>query len=97
MACIAHFFSTLSPFAYLTGTRLEEIAARHGVGVIYGSLGIMASFARTRGTPPDARHPSRMQYRTQERTRQTGARGMSGSPFRINGADLDRYPAGQPA
>ena len=30
MAHIDYYFSTLSPYAYLAGTRLEEIAAKHG-------------------------------------------------------------------
>ena len=30
MAQIDYFFGTISPYAYLAGNRLEEIAERHG-------------------------------------------------------------------
>ncbi|MGY9046917.1 2-hydroxychromene-2-carboxylate isomerase [Puniceibacterium antarcticum] len=66
MAHINYYFTTLSPFTYLAGTRLEEIAARHGAGITYKPLDVMALFARTGGTAPRERHPSRMEYRSQE-------------------------------
>ncbi|WP_101065723.1 2-hydroxychromene-2-carboxylate isomerase [Roseovarius salinarum] len=66
MAHIDYYFSTLSPFAYLAGTRLEEIAAHHGASVTYKPLDIIALFARTGGTPPAERHPARQAYRAQE-------------------------------
>lgn len=70
MAQIEYYFSTLSPYAYLAGGRLEEIAARHAAGVIYKPLDIMQLFARTGGVAPKDRHPSRMAYRNQELPRQ---------------------------
>lgn len=69
MAAIDYFFTTLSPFTYLAGTRLEEIADQTGAAITYKPLDIMALFARTGGTPPKDRHPSRMDYRAQELTR----------------------------
>lgn len=66
MAHIDYFFSTLSPFTYLAGTRLEEVAARHGATIAYRPLDIMQLFPRTGGTPPGQRHPSRQEYRAQE-------------------------------
>lgn len=66
MAHIDFYFSTLSPFTYLAGTRLEEIATRHGAGITYKPLDIMTLFARTGGTAPKDRHPARMAYRAQE-------------------------------
>lgn len=77
MAHIDYYFSTLSPYAYLAGTGLEEIAARHGATVTYKPLDIMALFARTGGTPPAERHPSRNAYRAQELPRQAKKRGMA--------------------
>ncbi len=77
MAHIDYYFSTLSPFAYLAGDGLERIAARHGADVIYKPLDIMALFARTGGTPPAERHPSRNVYRAQELARQATKRGMA--------------------
>ena len=49
---IDYYFSTLSPFSYLAGQRLEEIAARHGAAITYKPFDIMTLFARTGGTPP---------------------------------------------
>lgn len=66
MANIDYYFSTLSPFTYLAGKRLEEIAARHGAVVTYKPMDIMTLFTRTGGTAPKDRHPARMAYRGQE-------------------------------
>jgi len=80
MPHIDYYFSTLSPFAYLAGTRLEEIADRHGAGVTYKPLDIVALFARTGGTPPNERHPSRQAYRAQDLPRQARKAGMTLNP-----------------
>lgn len=77
MQRIDYYFSTLSPWAYLAGTRAEEIAARRGLTLNYKPLDIMALFARTGGTAPADRHPSRMEYRAQELRRQVKATGMN--------------------
>ncbi len=77
MAHIDYYFSTLSPYAYLAGTGLEEIVARHGATVTYKPLDIMALFSRTGGTPAAERHPSRNAYRAQELPRQAKKRGMA--------------------
>lgn len=66
MAHIDYYFTTLSPFAYLAGMRLEEVAAKHGASITYKPLDIMALFSRTGGTAPKDRHPNRMEYRMQE-------------------------------
>lgn len=78
MPHIDYFFSTLSPYAYLAGQRLEEIAAKHGVGITYKPLDIMALFPRTGGAAPKDRHPARLEYRAQELPRQAK---KSGLPF----------------
>lgn len=70
LAHIDYYFSTLSPSAYMVGTRLEEIAARHGASVTYKPLDIMALFARTGGVPLAERHPNRQAYRAQDMARQ---------------------------
>ncbi len=77
MPQIDYFFTTLSPAAYIAGTRLEEIAARHGAGIAYKPLDIAALFARTGGTPPKDRHPSRQEYRAQDLVRQAKKAGMA--------------------
>ncbi|WP_170360555.1 2-hydroxychromene-2-carboxylate isomerase [Ruegeria arenilitoris] len=71
MARIDYYFATISPFTYLAGERLEEVAAKHGATINYKPLDIMALFGRTGGTPPKDRHPSRNEYRAQELLRQS--------------------------
>lgn len=66
MAHIDYYLSTLSPFTYLAGTRLEEIAMRHGATITYKPLDIVTLFARTGGTALPDRHPARKAYRLQE-------------------------------
>lgn len=70
MAHIDLYFSTISPYVYLAGTRAEAVAAKHGATITYKPLDIMALFARTGGTPPKDRHISRVEYRVQEVVRQ---------------------------
>ena len=70
MAHIDYYFATLSPFTYLAGTRLEQIAARHGATITYKPTDVIALFGRTGGTPPAQRHPSRQEYRAQDLLRQ---------------------------
>ncbi len=90
MPHIDYFFATISPYTYLAGTRLEEIAARHGCTVTYKPLDIIALFARTGGTPPAERHPSRQEYRAQELRRQAAKAGL---PFNIKPAHWPTNPA----
>lgn len=80
MAHIDYYFATLSPFTYFAGSRLEEIAAKHGATIAYKPLDILALFARTGGTPPGDRHPNRIAYRAQELTRNAKKTGM---PFNL--------------
>ena len=70
MPHIDYYFSTLSPYAYLAGTRLEEIAAKHGKSVNYKPLDLPALFMRTGGQLPKDRHPNKISYRAQELPRQ---------------------------
>ncbi len=90
MAHIDYFFSTLSPYAYLAGHRMEEVAARHGATVTYKPLDIMALFARTGGTAPKDRHPSRQELRAQELPRQATKLGM---PLNLRPAFWPTNPA----
>ena len=66
MTQIDYYFATLSPYCYLAGTRLEDVAAKHGATINYKPFDIIQGFARTGGTPPKDRHPSRLEYRAQE-------------------------------
>jgi 2-hydroxychromene-2-carboxylate isomerase len=66
MITIDYYFSLLSPFTYLAGLGLEEIARRHGAAIRYKPVNIMDLFNETGGTPPAKRHWSRQEYRLQE-------------------------------
>lgn len=77
MSHIDYYFSTISPYTYLAGKRLEEIAAAHGATIRYRPLDIIALFARTGGTPPADRHPARQAYRLQELQRQSKKTGLA--------------------
>ncbi|MBL3702560.1 2-hydroxychromene-2-carboxylate isomerase [Sulfitobacter sp. BDSS02] len=70
MAQIDYFFATLSPFAYLAGTRLEQIAARHEATVVYKPFDIISLFSRTGTALPKDRPVARQEYRMQELKRQ---------------------------
>lgn len=76
MAHIDYYFSTLSPYVYLAGTRLEAIAARHGATIAYKPFDLLQAFPRTGGQKPADRHPSRLAYRAQELPRQAKKQGM---------------------
>lgn len=80
---IDYYLSTLSPYAYLAGNRLEEIAAKYEAGVTYKPLDVLQLFARTGGQAPKDRHPSRMAYRAQELPRQAKKTGL---PFNFQPA-----------
>jgi 2-hydroxychromene-2-carboxylate isomerase len=66
MAHIDYYMFTLSPFTYLAGRRLEEIAVRNGATINYKPFNLMQVFEKTGGTPPKDRHISRQIYRAQE-------------------------------
>ena len=63
---INYFFTTISPFCYLAGHRLELIAARHGATIRYIPINAPALFPRTGGQVLADRHDSRKSYRLQE-------------------------------
>lgn len=77
MAHIDYFFATISPFTYLTGKRVDEIATRHGATVAYKPMDIMGLFGRTGGVKPADRHESRKDYRLQELRRQSTKAGLT--------------------
>ncbi|MDE3238420.1 MAG: 2-hydroxychromene-2-carboxylate isomerase [Paracoccaceae bacterium] len=77
MTKIDYFFSTMSPFTYLAGTRLEEIAARHGAEIRYKPVDVAALFARTGGVALKDRPQARRDYRLQELKRQAAKQRMT--------------------
>ena len=90
MPTIDYYVSTISPFAYLAGDRLERIAEAHGADIRYKPLDILTLFQRTGGVPPAERHPSRQAYRLQELRRQAAKRGM---PINLQPAHFPTNPA----
>jgi 2-hydroxychromene-2-carboxylate isomerase len=80
MAHIDYYFATVSSYAYLAGTRLEEIAQAHGATITYRPIDMMGLYARTGGKPVAERHPSRQEYRLQDLQRQAKRLGLSLSP-----------------
>jgi 2-hydroxychromene-2-carboxylate isomerase len=66
MPQISYYFSVVSVFTYLAGSRLETIAARHGADVMYRPIDIMALIRRTGGQLIAERHPNRQEYRLQD-------------------------------
>jgi 2-hydroxychromene-2-carboxylate isomerase len=90
MAHIDYFFGTLSPWAYLAGTRMEAIAARHGASVAYHPFDLVALFPRTGGLAPKDRHPNRLDYRAQELVRWAAHLGM---PLNLRPAHWPTNPA----
>ena len=80
MPHIDYYFATISPYTYLAGTRLEEIAARHGASIAYKPLDIVQLFGRTGGTVPKDRHPSRQEYRLHDLRRTAAKLGLPLNP-----------------
>lgn len=77
MAHIDYYLSTQSPYCYLAGDRLERIAEKHAATVTYKPLDAWQLFDRTGGVRPADRHPSRMEYRSQELPRWAEHLGMA--------------------
>lgn len=90
MTQIEYFFTTISPYTYLAGDRLERIAADHGAEIRYRPLDIMGLFARTGGTPAGDRHPNRQAYRLQDLRRSAA---VAGIPLKLKPAFFPANPA----
>lgn len=76
MPHIDYYLATISPFTYLAGTRLEEIAKKHGASVTYKPVDLMTVFSRTGGVAPKDRHPNRQAMRAQELRRAAAKTGL---------------------
>jgi 2-hydroxychromene-2-carboxylate isomerase len=91
MAHIDYYFSTVSPYTYLAGLRMEEVAARHGASISYKPVDLTGTILpRTGGLAVKDRHPARLELRAQELRRQAKKHGLAidlDPPFRaVNGA-----------
>lgn len=76
MTKIDYYYSLLSPFTYLAGAGLEEIAARHDARIVYRPTDLFKVFNETGGLPVPKRHPFRQEYRLQELNRLSKMNGM---------------------
>ena len=77
MAHIEYFFSTVSPYTYLAGLRMEEAAARHDATITYRPMDLTGGiFPRTGGVAVKERHPARLDYRLHELRRQSAKYGL---------------------
>jgi len=92
MAHIDYYFTVLSPFAYLAGDRMEQVAQKHGASIAYKPVDIMTLFAQMGGTPPAQRHDSRKEYRMQELQRLSKLNGMAMN-FQPSHWPTDQKPA----
>lgn len=77
MPHIDYYFATLSPYTYLAGTKLEEIAAKHGATITYKPCDMGGIFSRTGGVALPDRHPNRLAYRAQDLVRSAKKLGMA--------------------
>jgi 2-hydroxychromene-2-carboxylate isomerase len=76
VAEIDYFYFPNSPYCYLAGLGLEQVAARHGASIAYKPVELMRIFAET-GTPQlKDRHESRKRYRLQDLARTARAVGL---------------------
>jgi 2-hydroxychromene-2-carboxylate isomerase len=66
MTQIDYYVFPLSPFGYLAGTRLEEIAKKHKATVNYKPFALMKVFEEVGTPPPAERHANKAKYRAQE-------------------------------
>lgn len=65
MAHIDYYMIAISPFCYLAGDRLEQIASRNGATITYKPVDGAQLFGRTGGQALKDRHPNRQAYRLQ--------------------------------
>ncbi|MDF1854460.1 2-hydroxychromene-2-carboxylate isomerase [Pseudooceanicola sp.] len=90
MAHIDYYFFTLSPWAYLAGNRLEEMAATHGYSIAYKPVESTRVFAAGGGKPLNERPAARQAYRWQELER---AQIKTGLPLTLKPAFFPTNPA----
>lgn len=80
MAQIDYFCFPISPFNYLAGGRLEEVAAKHGAAVTYKPFALLKVFERYGTLPPGQRPESKQIHRLQEIERCAEMNGMPVNP-----------------
>jgi 2-hydroxychromene-2-carboxylate isomerase len=76
MPHIDYYFVAISPWTYLGGNRLEEIAEKHGATITYKPCDMNRVFKSTGGLPLAERAQARKDYRMQELKRWRARLGM---------------------
>ena len=76
MSQLELYFSTISPYTYLSLPRLRALADARGLDVRWKPLDIMALYARTGGTPVGQRPQARQDYRLADIARQAKRAGL---------------------
>ena len=87
---IDYYLTATSPYVYFAGREPAEIAARHGLRLVYRPVDPSALFARTGGVMLPDRHESRKAYRLQDLRRQAARRGL---PMNIQPRHFPTNPA----
>ena len=90
MPKIDYFFTPLSPYTYLAGDALENIAEKASASIHYRPLDVISLFGRTGGVALPDRHPSRLDYRAQDLTRRAA---MLDMPFNLKPGHVPTNPA----
>ena len=90
MPKIDYFFTPLSPYTYLAGGALENIAEKVRASIKYRPVDVVSLFGRTGGVALPDRHPSRLDYRAQDLTRRAA---MLDMPFHLKPAHVPTNPA----
>jgi len=89
MPKIDYFFTPLSPYTYLAGGGLENIAEKVRASIHYRPLDVVSLFGCTAGVALPDRHPSRLDYRAQDLTRRAA---MLEMPFHLKPAHVPTNP-----
>ena len=90
MPHIDYYFVTISPWTYLAGDGLEQIAAKHGATITYKPCDMNRVFRSTGGLPLAERAEARKDYRMQELRRWRAYRDM---PLTLTPAHFPTNPA----
>ena len=76
MSQIDFYFSTISPYTYLSLPRFRALAEARSLDVTWKPLDILALYARTGGTPLGERPQARQAYRLADLARQAKRAGL---------------------
>lgn len=89
MTQIDYFFTPISPYTYLAGTRLEQVAAQSSARIVYRPVMLAKVFEATGGVALPQRHESRRAYRLQDLARSAA---MEGLPLNLAPAHFPTNP-----